>query len=25
MQMDRNIERITVKLKGDGEGVSEPK
>jgi len=25
MRMDRNIERITVKLKGDGEGVSEPK
>lgn len=25
LQMDRNIERITVKLKGDSEGVSEPK
>ncbi len=25
LQTDRNIERITVKLKGDSEGVSEPK
>lgn len=25
LQMDRNIEGITVKLKGDSEGVSEPK
>jgi len=25
LQMDKNIERITVKLKGDSEEVSEPK